>query len=73
MVKHDDYMTPYKAWADICKYLPRDRKVWEAFHGNSVLMWCVKMRTFLRVPSGIVSSPIPPFLFSRRSLKGCVL
>ena len=34
MVKHDDYMTPYKAWADICKYLPRDRKVWEAFRGD---------------------------------------
>ena len=34
MVKHDDYMTAYKAWADICKYLPKDRKVWEAFRGN---------------------------------------
>ena len=34
MVKHDDYMTPYTAWADICKYLPKDRKVWEVFRGD---------------------------------------
>ena len=33
MVKHDDYMTPYTAWSDICEYLPKDRKVWEAFRG----------------------------------------
>ena len=42
MVKHDDYMTPYTAWADICEYLPKDRKVWEAFRGDGT------SATFLR-------------------------
>ena len=42
MVKHDDYMTPYSAWADICEYLPKNRKVWEAFRGDGT------SATFLR-------------------------
>ena len=42
MVKHDDYMTPYTAWADVCEYLPKDRKVWEAFQGDGT------SATFLR-------------------------
>ena len=42
MVKNDDYMTPYTAWADICEYLPTDRKVWEAFQGDGT------SATFLR-------------------------
>ena len=42
MVKHDDYMTPYPAWADIGEYLPKDRKAWEAFQGDGT------SATFLR-------------------------
>lgn len=32
--KHDDYMTPYYAWKNIEKYLPKDKVIWEAFYGN---------------------------------------
>ena len=32
--KHDDYMTPFSAWANINQYLPKDRVVWEAFYGD---------------------------------------
>ena len=35
-------MTPYTAWADICEYLPKDRKAWEAFQGDGT------SATFLR-------------------------
>ena len=82
MVKHDDYMTPYKLGrtsVNIYRKTVRCGKPSEVtehllnIYGNSVLMWCVKMWIFLRVPSGIVSSPIHPFLFSRRSLKGSEL
>ena len=32
--KHDDYMTPFYAWKNIQKYLPKDKIIWEAFYGN---------------------------------------
>jgi len=32
--KHDDYMTPKQAWEDIKDYIPRDKKIWEAFYGD---------------------------------------
>ncbi len=31
--KHDDYMTPDHAWADISGYIP-NVKIWEAFYGD---------------------------------------
>jgi hypothetical protein len=31
---HDDWMTPRSAWEDINQYIPRDRRIWEAFYGN---------------------------------------
>ena len=32
--KHDDYMTPKRAWEDIQHLIPRDKVIWEAFYGN---------------------------------------
>ena len=34
MVKHDDYMTPFSAWADVSPYIPRHLTLWEAFYGD---------------------------------------
>ena len=33
-IKHDDYMTPKYAWEAIQKYIPKDKKIWEAFYGD---------------------------------------
>jgi len=33
-IKHDDYMTPKKAWEDILNYIPKDKVIWEAFYGD---------------------------------------
>jgi len=33
-LKHDDYMTPKYAWADIKQYIPKDKVIWEAFMGD---------------------------------------
>ena len=33
-VTHDDYMTPKYAWAEIAKYIPADKIIWEAFYGT---------------------------------------
>jgi hypothetical protein len=30
----DDYMTPFSTWKSIAKYLPKDKVIWEAFHGD---------------------------------------
>jgi hypothetical protein len=32
--KHDDYMTPKKAWEDIKQHIPKDKQIWEAFYGD---------------------------------------
>ena len=32
--KHDDYMTPKHAWDAIEQYIPRNKRIWEAFYGN---------------------------------------
>lgn len=32
--KHDDYMTPKYAWENIQQYIPKDKKIWEAFYGS---------------------------------------
>jgi hypothetical protein len=32
--KHDDYMTPLSAWANIKDYIPKDKVIWEAFYGD---------------------------------------
>jgi len=32
--KHDDYMTPFTAWANIIEYIPKDKVIWEAFYGD---------------------------------------
>ena len=32
--KDDEYMTPYYAWKNIEKYLPKDKVIWEAFYGD---------------------------------------
>ncbi len=34
--KHDDYMTPKSAWEAIKDYIPKDKKIWEAFYGNGM-------------------------------------
>jgi hypothetical protein len=31
---HDDYMTPKYAWENIQQYIPKGKKIWEAFYGN---------------------------------------
>ncbi len=33
-IKHDDYMTPKYAWENIKQYIPKDKKIWEAFYGD---------------------------------------
>ena len=33
-IKHDDYTTPKIAWEDIKQYIPKDKKIWEAFYGD---------------------------------------
>ena len=33
-MKHDDYMTPKYAWENIIQYIPKDKKIWEAFYGD---------------------------------------
>ena len=33
-MKHDDYMTPKYAWENIKDYIPKDKKIWEAFYGD---------------------------------------
>jgi len=33
-LKHDDYMTPKYAWENIKQYIPKDKKIWEAFYGD---------------------------------------
>jgi hypothetical protein len=33
-IKHDDYMTPKSAWADIQHIIPKDKVIWEAFYGD---------------------------------------
>lgn len=33
-MKHDDYMTPPSAWKAIQQYIPKDKKIWEAFYGD---------------------------------------
>ena len=35
-IKHDDYMTPKYAWENIKEYIPKDKKIWEAFYGDGV-------------------------------------
>tara|TARA_R110000751_G_scaffold86262_1_gene171893 strand:- start:140 stop:646 length:507 start_codon:yes stop_codon:yes gene_type:complete len=32
--KHNDYMTPKYAWENIKQYIPKDKKIWEAFYGD---------------------------------------
>jgi hypothetical protein len=32
--KHDDYMTPFSAWANIKDYIPKHKVIWEAFYGD---------------------------------------
>lgn len=32
--KHDDYMTPKSAWENIQHFIPKDKVIWEAFHGD---------------------------------------
>lgn len=32
--KHDDYMTPFSAWASIQQYIPKNKVLWEAFYGD---------------------------------------
>lgn len=32
--KHDDYMTPKKAWEDIKHIIPNDKVIWEPFYGD---------------------------------------
>ena len=32
--KHDDYMTPKSALEAIAKFIPRDKVIWEPFHGD---------------------------------------
>ena len=32
--KHDDYMTPKKAWEDIKHLIPPNKIIWEAFYGD---------------------------------------
>jgi len=32
--KHDDYMTPKYAWENIQQYIPKNKKIWEAFYGD---------------------------------------
>ena len=34
MSKHDDYMTPKSAWENISHFIPKDKKIWEAFYGD---------------------------------------
>ncbi len=31
-LKHDDYVTPKYAWENIKQYIPKDKKIWEAFY-----------------------------------------
>jgi hypothetical protein len=31
---HDEYMTPKSAWENIKDYIPKNKKIWEAFYGN---------------------------------------
>lgn len=31
---HDDWMTPTFAWADIKKYIPMNKEIWEPFYGD---------------------------------------
>lgn len=33
-LEHDDYMTPKYAWENIKNYIPKDKKIWEAFYGD---------------------------------------
>ena len=33
-LNHDDYMTPFSAWDNIKQFIPKDKKIWEAFYGN---------------------------------------
>ena len=33
-LKHDDYMTPKYAWENIQHFIPKDKVIWEAFHGD---------------------------------------
>lgn len=33
-IKHDDYMTPKYAWENIKDYIPKNKKLWEAFYGD---------------------------------------
>lgn len=33
-IKHDDYMTPKRAWELIKEYIPSDKIIWEAFYGD---------------------------------------
>jgi hypothetical protein len=32
--KNDEFMTPLSAWRDISHIIPRDKIIWEAFHGD---------------------------------------
>lgn len=32
--KHDDYMTPESAWTAVKRYIPKNKKIWEAFYGD---------------------------------------
>lgn len=31
---HDDYMTPKSAWENIKDFIPKNKKIWEAFYGD---------------------------------------
>ncbi len=33
-IVHDDYMTPKYAWENIIEFIPKDKKIWEAFYGD---------------------------------------
>jgi hypothetical protein len=33
-LKHDDYMTPKTAWENIQHLIPKEKVIWESFHGD---------------------------------------
>lgn len=55
-LKHDDYMTPQHAWADIKHIIPKDKVIWEAFYGDGISGYHLKKLGF-----NVIHEPIDFF------------
>tara|TARA_R110002126_G_scaffold146107_1_gene292039 strand:- start:9 stop:524 length:516 start_codon:yes stop_codon:yes gene_type:complete len=57
--KDDDYMTPKSAWEAIRAYIPKDKLIWEAFHGDGTSATHLRSMGF-----NVISGPMDFFEYN---------